>query len=826
MVNQKDSFYSIAMIRRLMSHGVILGICAIVMVTMLCGCSFSEEHIAEVIEINQGNSQTAHPGQICEKELVVQLQGPERRGLFGGAGKRYPAVGIKVQVTPVTENAEVVNGEGVTDAGGNFRCELKLAKTFGDQYFRVDCIDFPDVKPVYVHAISGITITGDSQEVIAGDETSKPIQINVTDDDGVPAADVPVFFTLKSGDSKAKISAYRVLTDRNGNASIGFRTADGYTGRYEILAEVGEKGHQTRGIVINVLAMSRLSLVIAILGGLGIFIFGMTMMSDGLQQLAGDRLKGLLQMFTSNRINAMLAGLVVTSIIQSSGACTVMVVGFVNAALLNINQAIGIILGSAIGTTVTAQMVSFKLDALALPAVAVGVLCMLMAKKSRSKGIAVTILGFGLLFYGMMLMSSELKALADFPSFVRFFKTFDCTPEIGSTAMPFTNTIIMICIGIVVTVLVQSSSATVGVAIALADSGLLDFYTAVPFVLGCNIGSNATGLIASIGTNRASQQTAVAATLFKILAVLIMLPLFYVPINGVPCFLALTDVITSGDVFASIPENIGRHVASMHTLFNICSVVVFLPFINMLAVMSRYIVPSRKEELVKKSIVHLEPHLLNTPSAALSQVFSALMTMTRVAMEQTRKSVVSVTDSEHETPNDEFNAVEDQIDDAQKAAMDYLVLLTRHHLNLTQSASIPIFMHCVNDIERIGDRALNIYDLLPILKHKDMSFSPQAIGEIKEISDLLNQMERMLMDGMSRNDMDTIQKIIEMNNEVKHMTARFERSHEARLQALDCTVEKGVVFVELLSNLERISAHLTNIAERAKDILPHSVSFA
>jgi phosphate:Na+ symporter len=305
-----------------------------------------------------------------------------------------------------------------------------------------------------------------------------------------------------------------------------------------------------------------------------------------------------------------------------------------------------------------------------------------------------------------------------------------------------------------------------------------------------------------------------------------MIPLLYVKMDGEPCFLALTDAITSGDAFAPVPENIGRHIASAHTLFNIVNVVIFLPFTNVIAALARLLVPAKEKDIEQQdSICHLEQRLLNTPSAALSQVFHALISMLEVAIDLTRKSVHSVTVIENAYPEEDINGIEDSIDRAQHSIIDYLVMLTRRNLNINQSNSIPIFMHCVNDIERIGDRSLNIYQLLPTMRSKNIAFSEQAVSELEEICEEISQMERRLARGLRENDMSEIQKVVSMSSEVKYMTARFERSHEARLQALDCTVEKGVVFVELLSNLERISAHITNVAERASDILPHSVSF-
>lgn len=797
---------------------VILAMTCLLQVLLLSGCGKNEERIAELIKMQAGDAQNAMAGSECKDGVIVLVQGPMR------GSKRLPAVGVNVKITPMESGAQVEPSEGVTDAGGNFHCRLKLAKKFGDQYFKVECPDFPEVKPYYLYAVAGVTVSGSMQETTAGDDLLEPVQLTITDENGIPTPNVPVFFTLKSGNSAAKISNARTVTDAQGHVSVNLKTAEGYTGKYEIMAEVGEGERRTRGIVIKAMAISNTSLIIGILGGLGIFIYGMALMSDGLQQIAGDRLKTLLQLFTSNRVKAMLAGLIVTSLIQSSGACTVMVVGFVNASLLNLNQAIGIILGSSIGTTVTAQMVSFKLDALALPTIAIGVLLLLLAKKSQVKGMANTILGFGLLFYGMMFMSSQMRAIAEFPTFISFFSKFDCTPAAGSVAPPLMNCIGAIVVGIVMTVIVQSSSATVGLAIALADSGLLNYYTAIPLILGDNIGSTITGLFASLNANRSSLQAAWAGTVHKILGVLIMIPFFYLPWDGQAFFMKLVDVITSGDVFAQVPENIGRHLASAHTLFNILNVFIFLPFTGFIIWLTKLMVPDKaSSDKDRNSICHLEQRLLNTPSAALSQVMSALITMTDASGKLTRRAINSIVDTENAATEEEINRTEATIDNAQHAIIDYLVMLTRRNLNVSQSNSIPIFMHCVNDIERIGDRAVNIYQLLPTMQDKEIAFSKTAIDEIREIDTELDKMVKMLLEGLKNNDLDLVQKVIIKDTEIRRMTARFEKSHETRLKSQDCTVEKGVVFVELLSNLERISAHITNVAERAKDIMAHSV---
>ncbi|HOG49400.1 MAG TPA: Na/Pi cotransporter family protein [Lentisphaeria bacterium] len=800
----------------------------------LGGCAQREERVPAVLRISDGNNQLGRSGEYCQNPVVVEVLGPVRQTMLGGTSRR-PAYDVRINVRPLhpdgmeDEQRCAEPAEGRTDRGGNFRTKVRLGKQFGDQYFTVSCPDYPDVKPVYLRVVSGVEIRGGSQETLAGDELPAPIEVSLMDEAQQPLVGVPVFFSLASGSSAARLSAHRVSTDETGTAATQFQTADGYTGRYEIVAEIGEGGGQSglhaRGIHIKALALSRMTIIIGVLGGLGIFIYGMTLMSDGLQQMAGDRLKSLLQMFTGNRIKAMLAGLVVTSLIQSSSACSVMVIGFVNASLLNLTQAIGILLGAAIGTTVTAQMVSFKLEGLALPAVCLGVAMLLLAKKSTTKGMSKTLLGFGLLFFGMSMMSKELKVIADFPTFVRFFHFFDCAPAVSGTPPPFGAVLGAIAVGTVMTMVVQSSSATVGLTIALANSGLINFYTAVPLILGDNIGTTITGLLASVSTNRASKQAAWAATVFKIFGVIIMLPLFNLLWQGQPCFLRLVDFITDGDVFAATPENIGRHVAAAHTLFNVCNVLLFLPFIGFLEAVVKLLVPDRHgSQEAAERICYLEPYLLNTPSAALNQVLTALLNMTREAMHLANRAVAAVVNRD-QSQEEELMRAEEQIDQAQHDIIDYLVTLTRRNLSENQSATIPDFMHCVNDVERIGDRAINIFELTAPLSLQGEGFSDRAIQEIADIKHHITELANLLIEGMTNSDFDAITKVIQLEREVKAMTSRFERNHEARLRSQDCTVEKGVIYVELLANLERIAAHLSNLAERANKMLQHRVDF-
>lgn len=795
-------------------------------VLLLClasGCQPTAESFVAQIRVYRGAQQIGLPGDTCPVPLQVEVLGPERQSALGGKPRRLPVPNVRVVARPASADSglAVDAAEAESDAAGHVRFQVTLGRRVGDQYLVLSCPEFPDVAPVTVRYVAGVSVKGGMQEVAAGDSLPEPIRIRLVGEDNQPLSNVPIYFRA-SPPGKAKLGADRVNTDENGLATLQMTTDPERTGRYEILAEVSapDRGIAIRGIVIPVLAMNRLRLIIGVLGGLGIFIFGMKLMSDGLQQTAGDRLKAVLQFFTRNRVTAVFAGMVVTALIQSSSACTVMVVGFVNAGLLNLTQSIGIIFGAAIGTTVTAQMVSFKLDGLALPAIIIGVVMLFCSRRSYILGLSHAILGFGLLFFGMTMMSAELKVISDFPSFIGFFQMFDCTPAYPGGPMPLRAVLGAVTVGTVMTVIVQSSSATIGLAIALATSGLINFHTAVPLILGDNIGTTITAILASIGTNRNARQAAAANTIFKILGVTLMLGLFYIPLDGNPVFLTLVNRITAGDVFAETPENIGRHVAAAHTLFNVINVIIFLPLVELIARLCRLVVPSKDDN--GDRVLQLEPHLLQTPSVALQQSVSALVDMTRNAFRLTDRAVHAFVERNlSEMPD--LNDQEARIDQSQHEIIQYLVELTRQRLTEDQAAAIPVIMHCVNDVERIGDRAINIAELAADAARQEDEFSLEALNEIRDINERIRAQSEMLVDMLETGSSSALNKALKIEGEINSLTRRYEKHHEQRLRNNECTVGKGIIFVELLAHLERIADHLSNIAERSIQIYQHHI---
>jgi len=754
------------------------------------------------------------PGTNMAKAVHAELLSKPVAGMLGGSGTRHPVAGMRINAVPVDPAGGVRASppSQLTDAGGSCKFDVTFGTAFGDHYLDLVCEEVPEIRK-RVRLVCGVALENACQEVTAGDPLPKPLRVRLAAADGTPLADAGVHFTLtRQPGKRGRIGASFVQTGPDGTADVSLRTDPHATGTYEVRAEVADpkRGLFTRPVFIQAMSMCPLRTLIGVLGGLAIFIFGMTLMSDGLQQVAGHRMKTVLAYVTRNRVAAIFAGTFITALIQSSSATTVMTVGFVNAGLLSLQQAIGVVFGANIGTTVTGQMVSFKLDNLAFPAIILGVTGLLLFRKATHQGTARTVLGFGLLFYGMTLMSEELKGVSTFPSFIRFFQTFDCAPQPNGT-MPIKAVLGAIGIGTMMTMLVQSSSATIGLTIALANSGLLNIWTAVPIVLGDNIGTTITAVLASLNANRTARQTAAAHSMFNVLGTGVMVGLFYVPFRTVPCFLHLVNDVTAGNVFQG--ENIGRHVAMAHTLFNVTNVVLMAPLIGALAWLCEHIMPGKK---VTSRTVHLEKNLLSSPPLALFCAMRALGDMTETAWNAAARALRGYKDGKPAEVS-AIQEIEDQVDECQAAIMEYLVQLTRKELSEKQAAAIPVLMHCVNDAERISDLALLIAKRSASQASQSTRFSDTALRELETLFDkafvIANLTRESLQDGRF------LAKAVEVVvNDLEALAHQSMQGHVDRLQKGLCTPERGLIYVEVVGALENIVRHLENIAQRSDEL--------
>lgn len=553
--------------------------------------------------------------------------------------------------------------------------------------------------------------------------------------------------------------------------------------------------------------MNILQLTTTVLGGLALFIYGMGLMSEGLTQIAGARMKAVLGYVTRNRVFAILAGAGVTALIQSSSATTVMTVGFVNAGLLSLQQAIGVVFGANIGTTMTGQLVSFNLADIALPAVVVGVAGTMAARRLRTRAFWRAVLGFGLLFFGMNMMSHELKSLAKLPEFVRVFSVFDCAPS-AAGYLPLGSVLGAIAVGTLCTMVVQSSSATIGITIALAEAGLINIWTAVPIVLGDNIGTTVTAALAAIGTNANAKRTALAHALFNVIGTVLLVSTFpLVFANGAgeraPAFFHLVNASAEGDVFAG--ANLGRHVAMAHTLFNVTNVVVLAFFIPLLARICERLIG----EGMSGRAVLLEPHLLASPELALHAATLALGDMTRRAWTVASAALATCL-GKAAVDADSIENAENGVDAMQADIRAYLIQISQRSLTDRQACMIPEVIHCVNDAERISDLALRVYrktnrvrGTLPADVRADVA---AVIGQVRLFAHATVE--------AIKTGRPIAEDPVALENAIHTAVRKATRAFSAHLHDSGERTEGDLAVLAVFSCLRDISRHLGNIATR------------
>ncbi|MGL4108724.1 Na/Pi cotransporter family protein [Clostridium sp. LP20] len=529
--------------------------------------------------------------------------------------------------------------------------------------------------------------------------------------------------------------------------------------------------------------MSNFEIFTGIFGGLGLFLYGMNLMSDGLENIAGDKLKGILEKITSNRIMGVFVGTIVTAIIQSSSATTVMVVSFVNAGLMSLNQATGVILGSNIGTTITAQMVSFKLEVVAPIFIGIGVIVAMLARKKKIKDIAFISVGFGILFMGMGLMSSSMKPVADLPIFKEFIVSVGNNPLLG------------VLVGIIMTAILQSSSATTGILVALASVGTIDMPVAFPMILGCNIGTCVTAIIASLTANRTAKKAALLHLLFKIFGTILFLPF-------------ASQVVSI--VSTMTPDNIGRQVANAHTIFNIVITIVMLPVASYVVRLVNRILPDN-EEVESDGAIYLDKKLLETPVVASGQVVKETTRMLYKARENLELAMNAFFTPREEDIEKVYEN-EKIINNLEKEITEYLVEISEHNLPEKNAKLISQLYHTINDIERIGDHAENIAELATLKYRNNIFITEDALQEIKEIFKVTLKSVNLAIKSYEDEEENSSVVVEELEEKIDGLEDEFRENNIQRLSSKLCQANAGVMFFDLLSNLERIGDHAKNIA--------------
>ncbi len=790
-----------------------------------------------------GNDQVGGYGKELEKPLRVIVESPVQPGLLGGAGERYAVEGVRVRFEVETlDGGELSTGhargpeaedfqravETLTDAAGAAAVRLRLGRRAGDVTVVGSLPDYPNIPPVTFRAAAGIEQRLSRPETTTGG-TIDEVGLRLVDREGRPVQGVEVYFRVEGHSQGAAVEHQMRRTGADGwalttwtlgkNVQQYFLSAEVRDGRPSKAGDPvngidDEDRFRARAFEFEAMAMNKVQLGMVLFGALAVFIFGMKMMSDGLHHLADRRLKQILGFMTQNRFMAVMAGMLVTAVIQASGATTVMVVGFVNAGIMTLTQAIGVICGANIGTTVTAQIISFNLDNMSYPAITVGFILFVFFKRPQVKALGETTLGFGLLFLGMMTMSNILKPLRYSPEFVAWFQLFDCTPG-ESGFMPPGAVLMCILIGTVMTIIIQSSSATVGLVMALASQGLVSFYTAVPLVLGDNIGTTVTANLAAIGANRNAKRAAIAHTLFNVLGTMYMFGLFFVPLwNGEPLFLGLVDALTPGRIFTEYPENIMRHVANAHSLFNIANCILFLPFVGLLGRICQTIIPITDAD--RDTVMrYLEPRLLQTPSIALQQAIREVTYMVQKGQKSINESCEFLVDNkpQYETTVTEREEV---IDRLQREISEYLVELSQHDLNEIEIQLMPALIHMVNDAERLGDHAEEMLELRHILEEHRLQFSPEAREGILSLLEMLNRQFRNVYLLLQEGAHHGLTDVRAIQREIQQFIRRSTEDNVKRLDEGVQNVQAGVIYMDALNHLERVNDHLLNIAERAE----------
>jgi phosphate:Na+ symporter len=531
--------------------------------------------------------------------------------------------------------------------------------------------------------------------------------------------------------------------------------------------------------------------LLTMLAGLAIFMFGLKTMSEKLEKQAGNKLRNMFNKATSNRFIGVSVGAGVTAIIQSSSATTVMVVGFVNAGILTLTQATAIIMGANIGTTVTAVIISLPVtEVLAASAVA-GVFMVMFSRKSGVKNIGYVITGLGMIFAGLLVMSSSMQGFSDYQPFIDFFT---------NTKAP----ILLVLIGALITAVIQSSSATSGILITLANVGFISTGNALFIILGINIGTCITAILASIGTNVNAQRTAAIHLLFNLIGSVF----FFILLNIDPVYEFITGVL--GKLNFSDEKGAGAQIAAFHIIFNVTTTALLLPFINFLVLASKYMVFHKNGKGNGLELKYLNDLILETPSIAVAQAKKEIIRMADMAKLNLDLAVDAAitTNLKHK---DDFDSREDYIDWLNQEIPTYLTKISALQISYEDEFVIASYYHVISDIERIGDYAENLFDYTVRMNDENLKFSAEAKAEIKEMYDAVLRLYHEAMRGFIDQDISRLNEVERLEQIIDDYKVALSDTHIRRLNERICTAQTGALFLSLVSNLERIADHIRNI---------------
>lgn len=534
------------------------------------------------------------------------------------------------------------------------------------------------------------------------------------------------------------------------------------------------------------------TIALQLMGGLGLFIFGMTYMSNGIEKVAGNKLRGILEAFTKNRFLGLLVGLFFTGVIQSSSAATVMVVSFVNSGLMHLSEACGIILGANIGTTVTAMLVAFRLSTIAPLFVFAGAVMVNFIKKPIVKKAGEVVLGFGLLFVGISTMSSAMGELRDMP-------------EVIDLLANFTNPFLAVLLGLVITSVVQSSSVTVSILVVMGSQGLIDLRICMFVILGCNIGACTSAVLASLNGSKNAKRAALIHLLFNIFGTILMFVLL------IPFSDQIKEVIYFFSGHGTDAGTLGRNIAWTHFLFKVFQVIVFYPFMDLIIKCTYKIVPGEDsdEESNKFSVKFISKN--PNPAVAVLMASQEMERMAHMSVENLNLAIDCLFEQD-EKKVEKVKQTEKYIDYLDEQISDYLIAINHNSLPVADINLVSAYFHVVNGIESIGDHAERIVDTVKQLKENKITFSEKSMKELKDMMVKINRIMEVSLIMFTTADTTYLEELYSLENEIDELERKLQTKHIQRLNKGKCSAHAGIYFSDVVSGLERVSDHATNIA--------------
>ncbi len=536
--------------------------------------------------------------------------------------------------------------------------------------------------------------------------------------------------------------------------------------------------------------MNTLLILVELVGGLGLFIAGMNMMSRGIEKVAGNRLRNILASFTKNRFLGLLVGLFFTAVIQSSSAATVMVVSFVNSGLMKLGEACGIILGANIGTTVTALMVAFKLSAIAPLFVFAGAVMLNYVKMPFVRKLGEVVLGFGILFVGISTMSSAMGALRDMPQVIDMLSSF-------------TNPLLGVLMGLVITSVVQSSSVTVSILVVMGSQGLVSLEICMFVILGCNIGACTSAILASMGGSKNAKRAALIHLLFNIFGTILMFVLL----------VFFSDQIAWIIRRVSGEGELGGNIACAHLLFKVFQVMVFYPMMDWIVKFTYVLVPGEDDEETDggHKLQFIDPQHLPNPSVAVYLAVQEMERMAHMAFDNLNRAIDCLVGNDQESIP-QVEETELYIDYLDEQISNYLVKINQNTLPLADAAMISAYFHVVSDIERIGDHAESIVEIIPQLYKNDIKLSKKSVAELQDMMGMVNKILNESLDMFVTGNMANVDDIVMLEDLIDQMERDLTSKHIHRLKDGKCSAQAGIYFSDVVSGLERVGDHAINIA--------------